>query len=164
MNLNQAIKLFFHENDFQKLSERILIMRADGLTLYSNHENDSESASTSALVSGLWQGAKSLNSMVQTRGEFLDFKLSFDSSENGLFIMPFLLNKEEYYLCTIYKDVINPAKLKRNMRIIKENLEVFLEDFAKDFLKVGQTKNEGFLFKDITDEEMNRLFDFEGIS
>lgn len=163
MNLNSAIKLFFDENDFQRLSDRILIMREDGLTLYSNTENDFESASTSALVSGLWQGAKSLNSIVQTKAEFLDFKLSFDSSENGLFILPFLLNKEEYYLCTIYKEVVNPGKLKRDMRLVKENLEVFLKDFSFESLESGKNRKE-FLFKDITDEEMNRLFDFEGIS
>ena len=161
MNLNAAIKLFFNENDFQKLSDRILIIRSDGLTLYSNVQNNFENATTSALVSGLWQAAKSLNSMVKSEEDFQDFKLSFDSRENGLFIMPFLLNKEEYYLCTIYKEVMNPAKLKRDMRLVKENLEVFLKDFSFD-LESAEGR-ESFLFKDITDEEMNRLFDVEGM-
>jgi len=161
MNLNAAIKLFFNENDFQKLSDRILIIRSDGLTLYSNGCNDFENATTSALVSGLWQAAKSLNSMVKSEEDFQDFKLSFDSRENGLFIMPFLLNKEEYYLCTIYKEVMNPAKLKRDMRLVKENLEVFLKDFSFDL--ASAEGRESFLFKDITDEEINRLFDVEGM-
>lgn len=157
MNLSSAIKLFFHENDFQKLSDRISVIRHDGISVYSNVKNDFESASISALVGGLWQGAKSLNSLVKTNNEFLDFKLSFDSSENGLFIMPFLLNKQEYYLCTIYKDVVNPAKLKRDMRLIKENLEVYLEDFS--FELDHRAGRESFLFKDITDAEIDRLFD-----
>ena len=75
--------------------------------------------------------------------------------------MPFLLNKEEYHLCTIYKEVMNPAKLKRDMRLVKENLEVFLKDFSFDLISVEG--RESFLFKDITDEEMNRLFDVEGM-
>ena len=83
MNLNAAIKLFFNENDFQKLSDRILIIRSDGLTLYSNVQNNFENATTSALVSGLWQAAKSLNSMVKSEEDFHDFKLSFDSSEKA---------------------------------------------------------------------------------
>ena len=160
MNLSSALKLFFHENDFQKLSDRISIIRYDGITVYSNVRDDFESATTSALVSGLWQAAKSLNSMVKTNNEFIDFKLSFDSSENGLFILPFLLDKKEYYLCTIYKDVVNPAKLKRDMRIIKENLEVYLEDFSFAPTSSKQAGREGFLFKDITDEEIDRLFDY----
>lgn len=160
MNLSSAIKLFFHENDFQKLSDRISIIRYDGITIYSNVKNDFESASASALVSGLWQAAKSLNSMVQSQNEFIDFKLSFDSSENGLFILPFLLNKQEYYLCTIYKDVVNPGKLKRDMRLIKENLEVYLEDFAFNGAEQERAGKESFLFKDITDEEIDRLFDY----
>ena len=132
----------------------------DGITIYSNVKNDFESASASALVSGLWQAAKSLNSLVTSQNEFFDFKLSFDSSENGLFILPFLLNKQEYYLCTIYKDVVNPGKLKRDMRLIKENLEVYLEDFAFDGASQGRAGKESFLFKDITDEEIDRLFDY----
>lgn len=159
MNLSSAIKLFFHENDFQKLSDRISVIRFDGITIYSNIKNDFESASASALVSGLWQAAKSLNSMVESRSEFMDFKLSFDSSENGLFILPFMLNKQEYYLCTIYKDVVNPGKLKRDMRLIKENLEVYLEDFSFDLSNRPRAGRDSFLFKDITDEEIDRMFD-----
>ena len=55
MNLNATIKQFIHENNFQKLSDRIVIIRYDGISIYSNAEDDFESATICALVSGVWQ-------------------------------------------------------------------------------------------------------------
>ena len=160
MTLNAIMKQFFDENEFQYLSDRIAIIREDGISLYSNSGNDFESATISALVSGLWQAAKSLNSLVETKDDFLDFRMAFDSSSNGIYILPFQLRSEEYYFCSIYKDRANPAKLKRDVRLLKENLEVYLSSIELE--KESPSGREGYLFKDISDEEIDRMFDVAG--
>jgi len=162
MNLNGMIKQFFDENGFGLLADRIAVIRFDGICLYSNVEDDFESASICALVSGLWQAAKSLNSLVGANQNFYDYRLGFDTTENGLYVVPFKFRNEEYFVCGIYKDTANPAKLKRNLRLLKENLEVFLQAIARDY-KTDTAGRSGYLFTDISDAEIDSLFDFSRI-
>lgn len=161
MNLNSLVKQFFVENDFQLIADKVSLVRYDGITLFSNAKDDFDSASTSALVAGLWQAARSLNDLVGAQEDFYDFRLSFDTTNKGLLILPIKINFQEYFLCAIYKNEINPGKLKRNIKLVKENLETFLKDF--DFNSSSDSKREAYLFKDISDEEIDQLFDFGGV-
>jgi hypothetical protein len=54
MNLNLLVKQFFNENEYNKISDRLVVIRQDGITLYSNYDNKFEESSIGALVSGLW--------------------------------------------------------------------------------------------------------------
>lgn len=161
MNLSTALKQFFVENDFQYLAKRITIIRHDGICVYSNSSNDYESATICALVSGLWQAAKALSSLSEKREDFSDFRLSFDTTENGLHVLPFNYGDEEFYICAIFNDVSNPAKLKRDIWFLKENLSVFISDIP---LSIDEKIDRGaYLFKDISDDEIDKLFEFNGI-
>lgn len=161
MNLNLLVKQFFIENDFHLIADKVSLIRYDGITLFSNSNNDFDSASTSALVAGLWQAAKSLNQLVSSEEGFYDFRLSFDTTNKGLLILPLQINLQEYFLCAIYKNAVNPGKLKRNIKLVKENLETFLKDF--DFKSQPEEGRQTYLFKDISDEEIDHLFEFGGV-
>ena len=154
MNLSTIIKQFFIENDFDKLAQKTAVVRNDGIVLFSNSKDFKESSSIGALVGGLWQAAQSLNTIVSGDSDVLEFRLSFDTSNQGIYILPFTINKKEYYICAIYNEVNNPALLKRNLRNIKNNLS----DFLKEYCVTTEENKADYLFQNITDEEMDNLF------
>lgn len=160
MNINLFIKQFFIENEYQKLANRVVVLRGDGIDLYSNIEDKFETSSICALVAGLWQAAKSLSSFISTNNDFFEFRLGFDTSSSGLYVLPFNFRENEYYICAIYKESDNPALLKRHLRLLKQNLETFLSaiEFEPKVNKSTSIQREGYLFNNITDEEMDKLF------
>ena len=44
MNINTLIKQFFVESDYDKLAERLVVLRQDGIDLYSNINNKFETS------------------------------------------------------------------------------------------------------------------------
>lgn len=159
MNVNSIVKQFFVENDFHKLADKVAVVRNDGVVVYANTDNFNESHSIGALVGGLWQAAEALNSLVSNDTDIFDFRLSFDTSAQGIYVLPFILNSNTYYICAIYKDVNNPALLKNNLRNLKTTLSYYLDDIAV----TPVVERDGYLFKDISDEEMNNLFNLKRI-
>ncbi len=159
MNLNQIVRQFFDENEYHKLADKIVIIRGDGIAIYSNFEDYLEAQTVGALVSGVWQAAESLSSLLNKNESFLDFRLGFDTSADGLYILPFTILEKTYYIGAIYGDADNPGKLKRNMRLLKDNVEVYLSKFSLD----PEKNREEYLFENISDEEMDKLFAFGGI-
>ena len=170
MNVNVLIKQFFTENEYHKIADRLVVLRSDGINIYSNIEDRFEASSIGALVSGLWQAAESLSSLLKSNHDYYDFRLGFDTSSDGLYVLPFKMMGKTFYICSIYKDSENPGKLKRNIRLLKENLEIYVSSFkvSKDAkIDVNRTNNKSerneFLFDAISDEEMDRLFAFGGM-
>lgn len=159
MNINTVVKQFFVENDFHKLASKMAVVRHDGVIVYSNTENFNESYSIGALVGGLWQAAEALNSLVSEQSNIFDFRLSFDTTERGIYVLPFILNKSTYYICAIYKDMNNPAVLKNTLRNLKDTLSFYLDEMIEAPVKT----RDGYLFTDITDDEMDRLFNLKRI-
>lgn len=159
MNLNSLIKNFFNENDYHKIADRLLVLRHDGINLYSNFDDQFEASNMGALVSGLWQAAESLSSMLKKENEFFEFRLGFDTTSDGLYVLPFTILKSTYYICAIYNGADNPGKMKRNIRLLKDNLETYLSEFSLD----PEENRKGYLFTNISDDEMNKLFAFGGM-
>lgn len=157
MNLNSHLKNFFFENEYDRLAENISIIRKDGIPIFSN--NGEASVTTGALVGGLWQASESLSSQVVGSDSFSEFRLAFDCSDKGIYILPLSIFEETYFLSVIFKNENNPGKLKNQMRLIKSNIEIYMSSFKR-------TKNvyrEGYLFEDITDEEIDRMFQASGV-
>lgn len=159
MNINTIVKQFFVENDFHKLASKMAVVRNDGVIIYANTENFNESYSIGALVGGVWQAAEALNSLVSKESNIFDFRLSFDTSEQGIYVLPFVLNKKTFYICAIYKDMNNPAVLKNRLRNLKDTLSFYLDEMVDTQI----THRDGFLFSDITDQEMDKLFNLKRI-
>ncbi len=144
----------------QTLGVRLFVTREDGITIYDSIQNKTTN-SVSALVSGLWQASEALMALVHPQEQVIDYRLGFDNSSNGLMLFPFTLSGKKYFLGCIYQDSINPAQLKYQLNLTKQNLEI---NFVPE--KLGHTPTvvrQGYLFSDITDAEMDRLFALGGI-
>lgn len=152
----EKINFFFNEYEFN-LGTSLSFVREDGIILYSNFPNEIESKSIGALVGGVWQAARSLASFA-SKQDVLDFRLSYDTSSDGIAIYPLSHGGQYYFLCGIYKDELNPAVIKQRIKVLQGKLSEFLSQQA---LPITNQRDE-FLFDNITDEEMDNLFTVTG--
>lgn len=167
MNLKLLINDFFDENDFGRISAHVSVVRNDGIVIYSNEEDALIANSMGALASGLWQAA---TSMINYIGEIDDkeYRLSFDTSSSGVFVLPIELNNTRCYLVAVYQDALNPAKLKNQLKNLMFLLEMYIRDetisVSRDTHEIEENEGrEGYLFKEISDEEIDRLFGFSRV-
>ena len=86
MNLNSHLKDFFFENEYDRLAEDISIIRKDGIPVFSNRSK--ASVTIGALISGLWQASESLSTQVTDKESFDEYRLAFDSSDQGVYVLP----------------------------------------------------------------------------
>jgi len=148
-----SVQSFFNEISFE---QNISLIRHDGIVLYSNEKNDFKKQTVGALVSGVWQAAIALGNL-SSKEDLYEFRFSFDTSENGVYILPIRLNNKEYYLSLIYNGIKNPAVLKNKLRNIRLNLIGYWAD-----QNVSSEKSE-FLFQNISDKEMDNMFQRMGV-
>ncbi len=144
-----------------EIKARLFVTREDGITIYDSVQ-DKTTTSVAALVSGVWQASEALMSLVTGENEAMEFRLGFDTSSQGIYLFPFSLDGKRYFLGAIYSDCLNPGLLKRQVGLIKEEMEITLSKSITPKLAVS-TKRQGYLFQDITDLEMDRLFALGGI-
>jgi hypothetical protein len=162
MNIKETITSFFVENDFDKISQHISLVRKDGIVIYSNEGDSFKSSSLGALSGGLWQAAKSMMNYIGDNEE-QQFRLSFDTSSSGLFILPITVGNSECYLVSIYQDALNPAKIKQQLKNLVFLLEMYIRDesfgvSSESTIEKNNNEREGYLFSDISDEEIDRMF------
>lgn len=150
------INVFFDNNQIKK-SLTLSFVREDGIILYSSFPNEIEAKSIGALVGGVWQAARSLASFASDQ-DVIDFRLSFDTSSDGVAIYPIEHDDQYYFLCGIYKDELNPAVTKQKLRILQGKLSEYLSEN----LEQSSVERDGFLFDEISDEEMDSLFTVTG--
>jgi hypothetical protein len=159
LNITDKIK---HVLDPKKhgVKARLFVSREDGITVYDSVQ-DLTTTSVSALVSGVWQASEALMGLAHPQKDIMEFRLAFDTSSQGIYLFPFKLQGKKFFLGAIYRDCINPGQLKRQIAMIKEEMERLFSDMP------SEVKNfplrEGYLFKDISDDEMDRLFSAGGI-
>lgn len=145
------------------LNARLFFVRNDGISIYDSG-HDSSTQAVGALTGGLWQAAESLMKMIDASSGPMEFRLGFDTSSQGVMIVPVNFQGTLYFLGAIYHQCLNPALLKRQVISLQDELE-------KKLLTVKATKKPapkitaaraGYLFDHITDEEMDRLFSLGG--
>jgi hypothetical protein len=147
----------------KSIKARLFVTREDGITVYDTIQ-DNTTTSVAALVSGVWQASEALMGLVKKDQEVMEFRLGFDTSSQGIYLFPFSLTGKRYFLGAIYNDCMNPGQLKRQVALIKEEMDRKFESEVE--VKASPTTSstrEGFLFKDISDEEIDRLFSLGGI-
>ena len=157
MSVTEKIK---HVLDPKKagIKARMFVTREDGITIYDTVQNNT-TASVSALVSGVWQASEALMGLAHPNQDVMEFRLGFDTSSQGIYLFPFSLTGKRYFLGAIYHECVNPGQLKRQVVMIKEEMDRLFENepvIVKS--KVQSVAREGFLFQEITDEEIDRLF------
>ncbi|OUR92993.1 hypothetical protein A9Q84_21045 [Halobacteriovorax marinus] len=157
-NLPKLAEEFFSEiADLSQLKKSSLFLcRSDGVPLYVRNELNSEfdSSTVGALLGGVWQAAKAMASFIPTTDESDIFRLSFDTSDKGIYIVPISLGEEEVYLGLIYYGEVNPGMIKAKLRDISWRLAEFwsMTDIQE---RLGSSES---LFNNITDAEMDNLF------
>ena len=140
----------------KKLEDTFFIFRRDGIVLYTNNKKDKVNhSSMGALFGGLWQAAETLVQYVPVENQD-GFRLSFDSSNSGIFILPIPFAKEPLFLSAIYSSQRNPALIKNNLRTLKN----FLMDKESFIVQEETSTDNNLLFGNITDDEMDQLFSF----
>jgi len=143
---------------------RLFVTRDDGITIYDSVQNQS-TTSVAALVSGVWQASEALMGLVNSQADVLDFRLGFDTSSQGIFLVPLEISGKRYFFGAIYTDQVNPGQLKRKIAMMKDELDATFEKLPQKVKPRSAVieAREGFLFKDISDEEIDRLFAPGGI-
>lgn len=156
-----SLKRYFAENkaqiDFSRVS--LFICRTDGVMLHAFSQQGSSSVSAiGALLAGVWQAAQALSEFIPNRREELDFRLGFDSSAEGVYLLPVQAGEHRLYLAAIYHGMINPGHLKNQLRQMCDGLSICLE---QNLIK-QQIQGNKYLFDTISNDEMDKLFSFVG--
>lgn len=157
MNVTERIK---HVLEPKKagIKARLFVTREDGITIYDTVQNQT-TTSVSALVSGVWQASEALMGIANPNQDVMEFRLGFDTSSQGIYLFPFSLTGKRYFLGAIYHDCVNPGQLKRQVAMIKEEMDrLFVELPVENKKPIKNNSREGFLFQEITDAEIDRLF------
>ena len=156
-NLPKLADEFFSEvADLSQLTNSSLFLcRSDGVPLYVRNELNSEfdDASVGALLGGVWQAARAMASFIPNSSMEEEYRLSFDTSDKGIYIVPINLDGEEVYLGLIYFNEVNPGMIKAKLREISWR---FLEFWS--LVNFKEEAQDSSLFNNITDEEMDNLF------
>lgn len=135
---------------------RLFVVRRDGLMVWEKQAGP-QSQALAALCGGVWEAAFAMAQAAGTTSSARGFRLVFDDAQAGVLIFPIQLEGQIYYLGTVYADCMNPGRLRRQIQMLAEAVESDLtQAFTPD--ASGSEARAGFLFTDITDAEMDRLF------
>lgn len=143
------------------IAARLFVCREDGISVY-DFVADSTRAQVSALVSGMWQASEALVKLIDASEEAFEFRLAFDTSSSGVYLLPFSADGKKYFLGALYSGSLNPGALKHKLNQVRGELETFLALSAPKRDEVPEAERSGYLFTDITDEEIDRLFGVHG--
>lgn len=144
------------------IKARLFVSREDGITIYDSVQNQT-TTSVSALVSGVWQASEALMGIVSPSSSVMEFRFAFDTSSQGVYLFPLSIAGKRYFLGALYQDSVNPGQLKRQVAMIKEEMDRLFQNEQVAPKAKPSVSREGYLFKEITDEEMDRLFSVGGI-
>lgn len=163
MNLIDQIKEYFKDFESNAIYERVrlIVLRQDGQVLFHNLPSKEQNfgPSLGALLGGSWQAVKTLTDFLPKVDKEKNFRLSFDTSSDGVYVLPVSLEDSTLYMGALYSKALNPGQLKNSLRKEAQNLEEFL--LKKTY--TGQVKkplisSSQKLFDHISDEEMDKLF------
>lgn len=160
-NLPELFRQFFYQ-DQTLVDFHFFISRQDGILVY---ENSSRELATPAgvLTCGLWQAAEALSKLFSLNGNE-EFRLSFDSTDQGIYVLKFFLNENEFYLAILFQHEMNPGFLKAKTRQMLVKLENFLnKQNVANNRDILFDVRKSYLFSEITDREMDALFSATGV-
>tara|TARA_R110002049_G_scaffold260900_1_gene436978 strand:+ start:32 stop:523 length:492 start_codon:yes stop_codon:yes gene_type:complete len=153
-NLQDAIaeKVLDIELPKKLKAHHVLISNRDGVCLYSNNNRDINT-NMSALLGGVWQASMALIDLnnFKTRNEL---KLGFDDGETGFCIVQITIATRPCYACLVFKNEIAPGALRSALRLWCDKIADALVEWKP------AAHRSGYLFKDVTDDEIDRLFGF----
>ena len=134
----------------------LFLTRPDGILLCSSNKGLADESAVGVLISGMWQAAETLSTLVGRKDKH-SFRLSFDTSADGIYILPIEVRNSFYYLGLIFNEMVNPARLKAQGRKLAEMLTEFIGK------QLFESHTEACIFDDITDNEIDEIFSAVGI-
>lgn len=160
MDFTKTIKDFFGQKKIVKKfgDSQLFFLRKDGVLLFTNRD-PADAQSISALMGGIWQAAAAVSDFIPHFKKEEVYRLTFDTSSKGVYILPVEIFNGEFYLGAIYYNKTNPAVVKHELREIHRLL---LEEMAPLSTKASGKTDSKFLFKDISDDEINSIFSTVG--
>ncbi|MFA6237262.1 MAG: hypothetical protein WC635_08065 [Bacteriovorax sp.] len=164
-NIPKYVEAFFKSCEIDEKLHRysFFLIRYDGVVLYHNNNlaNSLSKSSIGALLGGVWQAARALADFIPKENAKEGYRLSFDTSSQGVYIVPINAGSEELYLGLIYHDEVNPGFVKNKTREMATGFGEYLEQTLNESSnKINTTSESNFLFRDITDSEMDQMFAF----
>ena len=158
--VSQRTSDFFSKTNLKSSNVGVVVTREDGIAIYSSLSKDK--SSYSALMAGIWQASRETMGLISENLNEHEFRLSFDTSSSGLLVLPLEVEKKLFLLGAVYTDQTNPAQVKVKLRVLRDKLSQYLRE-NKDEEKINKIGEKAkFLFKDISDDEMDNLFSFVG--
>lgn len=141
------------------IESTLILVRQDGVIVYEQDKNlsDSDKQSLGALMAAAWQAAKAMTSFFP-KAENDYFRLGFDTSDSGVYVLPIEAAQEKFYLGVFFKNELNPAILKNKLRKVTQEII----DELGIYFQAREDLNEP-LFDNITDDEIDKIFSFVGV-
>ena len=163
MSLNKKLtdhfETFPHKNVLQNTT--ILALSKDGRVYgqIGKVRQEKDIQSLGALLVGLWQASEAVEGFLskENAGEMA---LSYQDSQRGFFILRPNQNNPEVFWGLLFEGEVNPGKVRlyfKNLRDHFNKIEIL------DKKEINNSEEGSSLFKDITDEEVDKLFSFAGL-
>lgn len=157
INLNELPTFLDKEIRLLELNKQSLFLcRNDGVVLFKRHLHQFDQETASALLSGIWQAATALTELIpdkKTPKQNDFFRLSFDTSSKGIYLLPSQIHGKECFWGMIFDEEINPGLIKSRLRELASRLENFLET-SKNI----NHSTKGHPFSELSDEEIDKAF------
>ncbi len=137
----------------------ILAISAEGQVLAQMGEEreSKELQSLGALLAGVWQASEALKDFLTTKEDQDELRLNFQNAHSGYLLLPPSEKNPKITFAFLFEKQTNPGKIKflaGKIRTHFDEIEILQKDTGKA---------EEYLFKNITEDEVDKLFSFAGI-
>lgn len=137
----------------------VLAISAEGQILAQMGEvkEANELQSLGALLAGVWQASEALKDFMSDDNSKEDLRLNFQNAHSGYLLLPPTKKNPKIIFAFVFEKQTNPGKIKHLAGKIRTHFDEI------EIMNVDNGKEEELLFKDITEDEVDKLFSFAGL-
>lgn len=137
----------------------VLAISAEGqiLSQMGQQRDSRELQSLGALLAGVWQASEALKDFMSDDDSKEDLRLNFQNAHSGYLLLPPSDKNPKIVFAFVFEKQTNPGKIKHLAGKIRDHFDDI------EILNQESGKEEELLFKDITEDEVDKLFSFAGI-
>ena len=144
VEFSKVINDHCQQHNFPLTNVQFFIVKDDSTYFVTNHGEVDEQASV--LIGAMFSAAENLRETLSVNE---DYFLDFSDGENGLLMCA--LEKRSFYVGVRFSSVLNKGKIKHILKLLSQKM------MSSEFLN-EQSERGSFLFKNITDEEVDSIF------
>jgi len=161
MTIDKRLLEHFSKIPFDIPSEglTVLAISKEGqvLSQMGHQRENNDLQSLGALLAGVWQASEALKNFMKKDDSKEDLKLNFQNTHSGYLLLPLTQRNPQIIFAFIFEEQTNPGKIKHVAGKIRDHFDEI------EILNQESGKEEELLFKDITEDEVDKLFSFAGI-